>query len=225
MRGDDEQTGHLFSYLSPEQRVPPDHPLRTICTMTDEALRRLSPRLETLYATPGRPSIPPEHLLRALLLQVLYSVRSERMLMEQLEYDLLFRWFVGLGMDARCGRPRPSRERDGCSRATSHAPSLRAAEHSPEGRCGGRGRKSFRGGPAREPPERFPGNRRSIAMGNGARTRRSVDDGSRQPLSRRRRPQASWCIGRSAACWKTGTVGGRACVVATCTGEREAASA
>ena len=99
MRGDDEQSGHLFSYLSPEQRVPADHPLRTIRTMTDDALRRLSPRFEAIYATTGRPSIPPEHLLRALLLQVLYSVRSERMLMEQLQYNLLFRWFVGLGMD------------------------------------------------------------------------------------------------------------------------------
>jgi transposase len=99
MRGDDDQSGHLFSYLSPEQRVPADHPLRTIRTMTDDALRRLSPRFEAMYAKTGRPSIPPEHLLRALLLQVLYSVRSERMLMEQLEYNLLFRWFVGLGMD------------------------------------------------------------------------------------------------------------------------------
>jgi transposase len=79
--------------------VPADHPLRAIRTMTDDALRRLSPRFETLYATTGRPSIPPEHLLRALLLQVLYSVRSERMLMEQLQYSLLFRWFVALGMD------------------------------------------------------------------------------------------------------------------------------
>src|SRR3977135_2599576 len=99
MRGDDEQSGHLFSYLSPEQRVPADHPLRAIRTMTDEALRRLSPRFEALYAKTGRASIPPEHLLRALLLQVLYSVRSERMLIEQLEYNLLFRWFVGLAMD------------------------------------------------------------------------------------------------------------------------------
>lgn len=94
MRGDDEQSGHLFSYLSPEQRVPTDHPLRPIRAMTDEALGRLSPRFEAMYAKTGRPSIPPEHLLRALLLQVLYSVRSERMLMEQLEYNLLFRWFV-----------------------------------------------------------------------------------------------------------------------------------
>jgi len=99
VRGDDEQSGHLFSYLSPEQRVPADHPLRAIRTMTDDALRRLSPRFDAIYVATGRPSIPPEHLLRALLLHVLYSVRSERMLMEQLEYNLLFRWFVGLGMD------------------------------------------------------------------------------------------------------------------------------
>jgi transposase len=99
MRGDDEQSGHLFSYLSPEQRVPADHPLRPIRQMTDAALDRLSSRFALLYAQTGRPSVPPEHLLRALLLQVLYSIRSERLLIEQLEYNLLFRWFVGLGMD------------------------------------------------------------------------------------------------------------------------------
>jgi transposase len=99
MRGDDQQTSHLCSYLSPEQRVPVDHPLRPIRAMTDEALRRLSPKFEAQYATTGRPSVPPEHLLRALLLQVLYSVRSERLLMEQLQYNLRFRWFVGLDMD------------------------------------------------------------------------------------------------------------------------------
>jgi transposase len=99
MRGDDQRNSHLFSYLSPEQRVPSDHPLRAIRTMTDDALRRMSPRFEALYASSGRPSVPPEQLLRALLLQVLYSVRSERLLMEQLQYNLLFRWFVGLDMD------------------------------------------------------------------------------------------------------------------------------
>jgi len=99
MRGDDQQSGHLFSYLSPEQRVPADHPLRTVRRMTDEALRQLSSQFEAIYATSGRPSVPPEQLLRALLLQALYTVRSERMLVEQLEYNLLFRWFVGLGMD------------------------------------------------------------------------------------------------------------------------------
>jgi transposase len=99
MRGDDQQSGHLFSYLSPEQRVPVDHPLRAIRQMTDEALCQLSPQFEAIYATTGRPSVPPEQLLRALLLQALYTVRSERMLVEQLEYNLLFRWFVGLGLD------------------------------------------------------------------------------------------------------------------------------
>lgn len=99
MRGDDQQSGHLFSYLSPEQRVPADHPLRAIRRMTDEALQQLSPQFERLYATTGRPSVPPEQLLRALLLQALYTVRSERQLVEQLEYNLLFRWFVGLAMD------------------------------------------------------------------------------------------------------------------------------
>ena len=99
MRGDDHQTDHLFSYLSPDQRVPHDHPLRSVREMTDAALKRLSPRFEALYSHTGRPSVPPEKLLRALLLQILYSVRSERLLMEQLEYNLLFRWFVGLSVD------------------------------------------------------------------------------------------------------------------------------
>ena len=99
MRGDDQQTGHLFSYLSPEDRIPADHPLRPIRQMTDAVLGRLSPRFDRLYSDIGRPSIPPEQLLRALLLQTLYTVRSERLLMEQLQYNLLFRWFVGLSMD------------------------------------------------------------------------------------------------------------------------------
>jgi transposase len=99
MRGDDLQQGAMFSYLSPEQRVPADHPLRPIRKMVDTVLKRLSPRFEAMYAERGRPSIAPEKLLRALLLQCLYSVRSERMLMEQLDYNLLFRWFVGLNMD------------------------------------------------------------------------------------------------------------------------------
>jgi transposase len=99
MRGEDHQQGAVFSYVMPEQRVPQDHPLRPIRAMVDEALAALSPRFASLYAKTGRPSIAPEKLLRALLLQVLYTVRSERMLMEQLDYNLLFRWFVGLGMD------------------------------------------------------------------------------------------------------------------------------
>ena len=99
MRGDDDQQAGMFSYLSPEERVPRLHPLRPIREMTDRALREMSARFDRLYATTGRPSIAPERLLRALLLQVLYSIRSERMLMEQLDYNLLFRWFVGLNMD------------------------------------------------------------------------------------------------------------------------------
>jgi len=100
MRGEDRQQAALFSYLSPEARVPQDHPLRTIRQLVDGALATLSPRFDALYAERGRPSIPPEQLLRALLLQILYTVRSERQLMEQLDYNLLFRWFVGLALDA-----------------------------------------------------------------------------------------------------------------------------
>jgi transposase len=89
----------MFSYLSPEQRVRKDHPLRAIRAMVDEVLKQLSPRFGTMYAKAGRPSIPPEQLLRAQLLQMLYSVRSERLLMEEIDYNLLFRWFVGLNAD------------------------------------------------------------------------------------------------------------------------------
>ena len=99
MRGPDHQQSAMFSYLSPEQRVPQDHPLRAIRQITDLVLAQLSVLFSKIYSSIGRRSIPPEKLLRALLLQVLYTVRSERMLMEQLEYNLLFRWFVGLNMD------------------------------------------------------------------------------------------------------------------------------
>jgi len=99
MRGDDPTQGATFSYVGPEQRVPADHPLRPIRQMCNDALARLSPRFDEIYSQVGRPSIAPERLLRTLLLQLLYSIRSERMLMEQLDYNLLFRWFVGLTMD------------------------------------------------------------------------------------------------------------------------------
>jgi len=99
MRGNDKQQEEMFSYVSMEKRVPRDHPLRRVRSMTDTALQRMWPEFEALYSRIGRPSIPPERLLRALLLQALYSVRSERQLMERLQYDLLFRWFVGLSMD------------------------------------------------------------------------------------------------------------------------------
>ena len=100
MRGEDEHVGGLFSYVDLEARVPADHPLRPIRALVDEALAVLSADFEPLYSTTGRPSIAPEKLLRALLLQAFYSIRSERQLMEELDYNLLFRWFVGLSMDA-----------------------------------------------------------------------------------------------------------------------------
>ncbi len=99
MRGDDPKSGAMWSYLSPEARVPKDHPLRPIRAMTDKALAELDPLFAKLYSKIGRPSIPPEQQLRALVLQLLYSVRSERLLMEELDYSLLFRWFVGLNAD------------------------------------------------------------------------------------------------------------------------------
>jgi transposase len=99
MRGTEEVQDAMFSYISAEQRVPKDHPLRPIRRIMDEVLKRLSPQFEQMYSTTGRPSIAPEKLLRALVLQALYTVRSERMLMEQLDYNLLFRWFVGLQID------------------------------------------------------------------------------------------------------------------------------
>ena len=100
MRGADSQTAAMFSYISPETLVPQDHPLRAIRPLVNAALERLSGRFERMYAPCGRDSIAPEKLLRALLLQALFSVRSERQLMEQITYNMMFRWFVGLSMDA-----------------------------------------------------------------------------------------------------------------------------
>jgi len=99
MRGIDHQQADMFSYLSPEQRVRPEHPLRAVRTMTDAILDAMSPLFDAMYADGGRPSIPPEKLLRAQLLQMLYSVRSERLLMEEIDYSILYRWFVGLNLD------------------------------------------------------------------------------------------------------------------------------
>src|ERR1044072_2887221 len=99
MRGSDHQSGSLCSYVDREKRIRPDHPLRTIRRLVDDALASLDRAFTDLYAAFGRPSIPPERLLRAMLLQAFYSIRSERLLMERLDYDLLFRWFVGLGID------------------------------------------------------------------------------------------------------------------------------
>jgi transposase len=105
MRGTDHQQSHMFSYLSPEARVRKDHPLRAMRTMVDEVLRALSPQFDRMYASEGRPSIAPEKLLRAQLLQMLYSIRSERLLMEEIDYSMLFRWFVGLNLDEEVWDP------------------------------------------------------------------------------------------------------------------------
>jgi transposase len=105
MRGEELQQHELFSYGSLEQRVPADHPLRPIRVMVDEALKEMSARFDEIYGDEGRKSIPPERLLRALLLQMLYTVRSERLLIEQLQYKMLFRWFVGLSANEPVWHP------------------------------------------------------------------------------------------------------------------------
>src|SRR5262245_8861597 len=99
MRGTDHQQADMYSYLSPEMRVRADHPLRAIRAMADQALASMSERFDGMYAKTGRPSIPPEKLLRAQLIQMLYSIRSERLLMEEIDYSMLFRWFVGMNLD------------------------------------------------------------------------------------------------------------------------------
>ncbi len=105
MRGDEKQQPVMFSYIDLQQRVPAEHRLRAIRQMVDQALADLSLHFEALYASRGRPSIPPEQLLRGLLLQALYAIRSERQLMEQIDFNLLYRWFVGLGMDEAAWDP------------------------------------------------------------------------------------------------------------------------
>lgn len=105
MRGPDTQQSTMFSYVATEKRVPVSHPLRSVRTMVDTVLTALSSRFERMYSSVGRPSIAPEKLLRALLLQIFYSIRSERLLMEQLDYNLLFRWFVGLNVDEKVWDP------------------------------------------------------------------------------------------------------------------------
>ena len=105
MRGDESGQTGVFSYVQPEERIPADHPLRAVRRLLNEALKGMTDVFDRMYARSGRPSIPPKQLLRALLLQVLYSVRSERLLMEQLDYNLLFRWFVGLSTDDTVWHP------------------------------------------------------------------------------------------------------------------------
>ena len=132
MRGDDNRTGKLFSYVDFEARVRRDLPLRAIWTIVNEALLGLEREFAGLYAPIGRPSIPPEKLLRAMLLQAFYSIRSERLLMERLEYDLLFRWFAGIASTMRSGTIRCFRRTaTGCWKATSRPSSSRRCWRSP----------------------------------------------------------------------------------------------
>ncbi len=135
MRGTDGTSGSLFSYVDLEERIPPRHPLRKIRQVVNDALSSLDAEFEALYTDFGRPSIPPERLIRASLLQILFSLRSERPLMEQMDYNLMFRWFVGLGIDdpvwgeGRLGidpvdqfspeRAEPRAEGPACSRRTA----------------------------------------------------------------------------------------------------------
>jgi transposase len=126
MRGFDQRRDGLFSYVRPDSRIPRDHPLRVIRKLADEALATLDARFAALYSEAGRPSIPPQQLLRALLLQAFYTIRSERQLMEQLNYNLLFRWFVGLSVDDPIWVPTVfSKNRDRLLAGISRQPSCR----------------------------------------------------------------------------------------------------
>ena len=118
MRGRFQDQGGMFSYIQPEKRIPANHPLRKIRELVHEVLKELNHTFGRLYSQEGRPSIPPEQLLSALLLQVLYSVRSERQLMEQLDYNLLFRWFVGLSPDDPIWRTGNAFKKATCSRSS-----------------------------------------------------------------------------------------------------------
>ena len=134
MRGDERLQGGMFSYVTLEQRVPQDHRLREIRRLTDVVLGSLSAAFDELYSASGRPSIAPEYVLRALLLQAFYSVRSVRQLVEQLDYNLLFRWFVGLGMDdAVWNHAVFSKNRDGCSPARWRSSSSLRSTNKPGG--------------------------------------------------------------------------------------------
>ena len=215
MRGGDDRSEELFSYVSCEARVPAGHPLRAIRAIVDEALEVLSPSFEQLHTRQGRPSIAPEKLLRALLLQAFYSVRSERQLMEQLDYNLLFRWFVGQSMDAPIWDASTfSKNRDrllagdiaaGFLAAVVTQPRVAALlsdEHfSVDGTLIGAwaSMKSFRpkDGSGTPPGPGRNGERDSTA--SGARTRRTPRRATRMPASTargraRRRSSASWAM-------------------------------
>src|SRR6516162_6805151 len=208
MRGDDRHQQGMFSYISPEARVPPDHPLRVIRDLVDEVLHQLSPTFARLYSRIGRPSIPPEMLLRALLLQVLYTVRSERQLIEQLDYNLLFRWFVGLNMDEPVWDPTtlprtgsacwmaisPRRSSPACWPKRASATCCRPSTSRSTARSLKPGRASKASGPTRRtrptsPRPMIPATRPSIFMGSG----------EAMPRITRRRIRRPGCIAKAPA--------------------------
>ena len=217
MRGFDSQQSAMFSYSSPEERVRANHPLRPIREMSDRALEGLTRKFNEIYSATGRPSIAPEKLLRALLLQVLYTVRSERLLMEQLEYNLLFRWFVGLNMDEPVwvatvfskNRDRllegdiAERFFDGVLKQAREADLLSDEHFSVDGTLieAWASQKSFRRKDrGNEPPATIPAIRRWTSMGrSGATTRMSrrpmpmPDWRERAAATRRNWPTAATC--------------------------------
>ena len=219
MRGPDEQTADMFSYLSPEARVRADHPLRAIRLMTDQVLRELSPRFDRMYSDMGRPSIPPEQLLRALLLQGLYTIRSERLLMEEIDYSILFRWFIGLSLDEPIWSPTTfSKNRDRLLQADVASaffdavvrpgargrPDVGRALHGRWDAARGVGQSEEFPAQGRRPHRRRPtirAIRRSISTGRPARTTRI----SRRPTRTRS------CIARARARKRSSRIWGTSC--------------
>jgi len=176
MRGSDEQTSHMFSYLSPEQRVRADHPLRAIRAMTDRVFAELSPRFTKMYSDIGRPSIPPEQLLRALVLQSLYTVRSERLLMEEIDYSVLFRWFVGLGMDDPIWSPTTFSKNRECAGELART---RGCKSRPTKAVAGRSEPSLAGVAATRGPKRRQG---SCGVRKGSPERVNVVEAETVPV-------------------------------------------
>lgn len=241
MRGDRREEDQLFSYMTLEDRVPADHPLRAIRGFVDPILREMSPAFEGMYAKTGRPSIPPEQLLRALLIQVLYSVRSERMLCEQLQYNLLFRWFVGLGMDGRVWVPTTfSKNRDRLLRAEVADRFFAAVVEEARRRCwtsddhftvdgtlldAWASQKSFR--PKGEPPEEPTGDRNPEVDFRGDKRSNETHASRTDPdarLARKKGKESKLCyMGNALMENRNGLIVEAEVLHATGTAEREAA--
>jgi len=248
MRGEDIQQHELFSYGSLEERVPADHPLRPIRAMVDEALKALDQRFEEIYDVDGRRSIPPERLLRALLIQLLYSVRSERMLMEQLEYNLLFRWFVGLSANEEVWHPTVfTKNRDRLLEGAvaeeffsivvnqARGKRLLSDDHfTVDGTLieAWAGQKSFQlkkeNGGDLEPPPEEPGSNRTVDFRGQKRskeTHESLTDRFARLLKKTRGAEAKLCyLGHLVTENRNGLIVDTRVTMATGTGEREAAA-